>query len=273
MEGLKKMEKEVVKCLSFLENPVVRFVLIVVLVIYNSSINSTVNTMLSQFFGNHFVRLIVLLIIVVLGLKDPLLSLLLAIALVSVPRNEGFTQNQLAIAQDMVSGEERNMESFDNEMESEQQPEMESEEGTTDMENDTVENFESSDKYQYGAPFSGFKTFGKLGEKFHNMANKPKDGGPQGYVSFDSQSEMIGSVPQSNMVPSGEMESFHNMANSPKDGGPEGYNYKNDCTNLCSAESGKNPQCNSVATFNPELNAQGLNCPMGFAGTQSGSNF
>ena len=42
---------------------------------------------------------------------------------------------------------------------------------------------------------------------------------------------MIGSVPQSNMVPSGEMESFHNMANSPKDGGPEGYNYRNDCSN------------------------------------------
>ena len=54
------------------------------------------------------------------------------------------------------------------------------------------------------------------------MANKSKDGGPQGYVSFDSQSEMIGSVPKSNMVPSDEMESFHNLANKSKDGGPEG---------------------------------------------------
>ena len=158
MEGLKKMEKEVVKCLSFLENPVVRFVLIVILVIYNSSINSTVNTMLSQFFGNHFVRLIVLLVIVVLGLKDPLLSLLLAIALVSVPRNEGFSQNELAMAQDMVT-EERDMES-------EQQQEMESEEGTGDMEDGTVENFRGKGDYvEYGAPFSGMKTVDKLGEK------------------------------------------------------------------------------------------------------------
>ena len=51
------------------------------------------------------------------------------------------------------------------------------------------------------------------------------------------------------------------------------YNYTNDCTSLCSAESVNNAQCNSVATFNPELNAQGLNCPMGFSGTQNGSNF
>ena len=92
------------------------------------------------------------------------------------------------------------------------------------------------------------------------------DAGPSGYSTFDSQSEKLSGVGQ-------ERESFHNLAESPKDGGPEGYNYRNDCTNLCSSETGNNPQCNSVATFNPELNAQGMNCPMGYSGVQNGSSF
>ena len=104
-------------------------------------------------------------------------------------------------------------------------------------------------------------------ESFHNMANKSTDGGPQGYVSFNSRSEMISSTPN------GEMESFHNLANKSLDNGPEGYNYTNDCTNLCSSETEGNTQCNSVATFKPELNAQGMNCPMGYSGKRCGSNF
>ena len=69
------------------------------------------------------------------------------------------------------------------------------------------------------------------------------------------------------------VEKFHNLAQPSADNGPQGYNNDPNClSSCCSGEKNSNPQCSAVTTFTNELNAQGLNCPMGFDGNHVGSS-
>lgn len=59
---------------------------------------------------------------------------------------------------------------------------------------------------------------------------------------------------------------------------PDNFNYNTECLNQCDnaaklPEGKADSPCNSVATFNPENNAQGINCPMGYDGSILGANF
>lgn len=61
---------------------------------------------------------------------------------------------------------------------------------------------------------------------------------------------------------------------------PGEFNYTTNCQKSCSTENGLpvsggsvDAPCNAVAAFSPELNAQGMNCPMGFSGPVAGANF
>lgn len=60
---------------------------------------------------------------------------------------------------------------------------------------------------------------------------------------------------------------------------PSDFNYTSNCQNDCGASglpstSGSvDGPCNAVAAFTPELNAQGMNCPMGYSGPVAGANF
>ena len=57
------------------------------------------------------------------------------------------------------------------------------------------------------------------------------------------------------------------------------FNYTSNCQASCGGAGlptqGKSVDgpCNAVAAFTPELNAQGMNCPMGYTGPVSGANF
>ena len=177
MKVLAEIEKQVMKGLAFLENKMVRLVLIVLLVLYNSALNSTLNVEMAKLFGNSFVRLIILLVIVAIGLKDPLLAILLAIALVSTPRNEGFNLGPINSdnMQSQLDQAFEEKESFDNNLQEESN--MEHEEGSHDEE-DHEQDMES----------------------FDNMDSSSKNGGPSGYSSFNSQSESVGHLSQKKML-------------------------------------------------------------------------
>ncbi len=60
---------------------------------------------------------------------------------------------------------------------------------------------------------------------------------------------------------------------------PDGYNYNQyfDCVKDCAeGKTGEGPldsPCKGVGAFEKELNAQGLNCPLGFSGLKDGSPF
>ena len=69
-----------------------------------------------------------------------------------------------------------------------------------------------------------------------------------------------------------KVEKFFNMSNTHSDNVPQGYNNDPNClTNCCSGEKSNDLQCDAVTTFTNEMNAQGLNCPMGFDGNHVGS--
>lgn len=73
-------------------------------------------------------------------------------------------------------------------------------------------------------------------------------------------------------------EGYENMTN-PDDDIPEGGNYNQyfDCVKECvKDEVGKgalDTPCKGVGVWKQELNAQGLNCPLGFSGEKIGSPF
>lgn len=60
---------------------------------------------------------------------------------------------------------------------------------------------------------------------------------------------------------------------------PGKFNYTSNCIDSCSANglplagASADSPCNAVAAFAPELNAQGMNCTMGFGGPVAGANF
>lgn len=82
MKSLEKVCKDLMKSVNVLEHPVIRLVLIVVLVLYISNIVKPINRMVSSVIREDIIRLVVVVVIALVGMKDPLLALLLGLALV-----------------------------------------------------------------------------------------------------------------------------------------------------------------------------------------------
>ena len=74
--------KKLYDCLQFLEHPVLRTVLIIVLVVYCSTLLPVVNVEVSKVLRIGVVKLLVVVVIVLFAMRDPVLAVLLAMALV-----------------------------------------------------------------------------------------------------------------------------------------------------------------------------------------------
>jgi hypothetical protein len=70
------------RSLDFLENPTIRFLIILILIIYTTALVPMLNKELNKVFDHVVVKIIMLIIIVYLGSKDPLIALLFAIAFI-----------------------------------------------------------------------------------------------------------------------------------------------------------------------------------------------
>lgn len=68
------------RSLDFLENPTIRFLIILILIVYITALVPMLNNNLNKVFNHIVVKLIMLITIVYLGTKDPLVALLLTIA-------------------------------------------------------------------------------------------------------------------------------------------------------------------------------------------------
>jgi len=189
-------------CLQFLENPILRTVLIIILVIYNSSLIPVINNEVSKVLNIGIIKLLVVIVIVLFAMRDPVLAILLAMALVISTclqiegmDNQGSSNNE-SLPQGQVLGHQG----------------------------------EETNNSCEGCPCQG-----ESGEEhLMNLNQDQKE-------SFDN--------PQPNL-------------------GPVGYNIKPNCI---AQGTESNPLCTPVQTFNPELNAQGLNHPQGFGGRVPGS--
>ena len=210
---LDSIHKDIVKGLSFLDNKIVRTILIVILVIYNSSLLSIVNVEVSKIFRIPLVKLLVVIVIVLVGLKDPVLAILLAIALVL---SSGYSDNLENLSfGDFTKALNENLKK---------------------VSGDVSQVKEDSDKVEGEVRH--------IKQEADNVSNSDSD----------------------------DVESFHNLSQPSVDNGPQGYNNDPNClSSCCSGNKKDNMQCEAVTTFTNELNAQGLNCPMGFDGNHVGS--
>lgn len=132
-------QKHIVHALGFLDNKYIRTILIVILIIYNSAIISDVNVAISNIINIPIVKLLLVVVITCLALKDTVLAILLAIALVmssyySMNVTENFTDqiknavqgfgnsvnthvgNAVNEAKKMLNNKSENKESFNNMM-------------------------------------------------------------------------------------------------------------------------------------------------------------
>ena len=194
-------------CLQFLENPVLRTILIIVLVIYNSSLIPMINNEVSKILNIGIIKLLVVIVIVLFAIRDPVLAILLAMALVisTCLSIEGMhNQNHMGHQSEHMM------------------------ENMTNMENQSEHMMENMTNKSEG------EHHGEQEEHLMKLKGEQKE-------TFDN--------PQPNL-------------------GPVGYNIKPNCITQ-GTES--NPLCTPVQTFNPELNAQGLNHPQGYGGRIPGS--
>ena len=89
------IEKKVYDYLSFLDNSLLRIVIIICLVLYNSGIFHPINLSVSVIINNNIVQLLLIVLIIAVSLKDQLIALLLTIMLVtSIRRSENFDNFQ-----------------------------------------------------------------------------------------------------------------------------------------------------------------------------------
>jgi hypothetical protein len=92
--SLKKMLNLLKKNVMYLEHPIIRIIIILILVVYISGIFNFVNIEVSRILSQDIIRLLSIIVIVIVGMKDPLLSLLLGLALViSLKTNEHLNED------------------------------------------------------------------------------------------------------------------------------------------------------------------------------------
>ena len=190
-------------CLQFLENPVLRTILIIVLVIYNSSLIPVINNEVSKFLNIGIIKLLVVIVIVLFAMRDPVLAILLAMALVisTCLQIEGMDNKAIKVYH-------------------ESRPQDHTEE-----------------------------------EVRENMTNQSKE---DSHNNEHTEEHLM-------KLKEEQKETFDNPT---QNSGPAGYNIKPNCITKGTAS---NPLCIPVQTFNPELNAQGLNKPQGYGGRIPGS--
>ena len=89
--------KKLHDCLSFVEHPVLRTVLLVVLVVFNAGLLPMVNMEVAKVLRLGVVRLLVVVVIALFSMRDPVLGILLAMALVTSTMHcgmEGMTNQE-----------------------------------------------------------------------------------------------------------------------------------------------------------------------------------
>ena len=249
---LSQAYKTLYECLAFLEHPVLRTVLIIVLVVFNSGLIPVVNMEVAKVLRLGLVKLIVVLFITLFAMRDPVLAILLAMALVMSTCKQADMEGMANFMDGETNsvtlsrGVETNMNSSGMETGvgavSQMQmgrPMMQQQQGSAQMQSNLIENMENQ------------------GETMEMAEGKS--------MSHAEMEELHASKPARSEEEMSHMkrESFDNMD---MNASIQGYNVNPDCS------SGNGSlQCSAVQTFNPSLNTQGLNMPQGLSSSNVGS--
>lgn len=84
MNSLERLLRElnifIDQSLDFLENPVIKLILVIIIISYCVGVVPFLNNELSKIFNNTLVKFVMLIVVMYLGVKDPTLALLITIA-------------------------------------------------------------------------------------------------------------------------------------------------------------------------------------------------
>ena len=249
---LSQAYKTLYECLAFLEHPVLRTVLIIVLVVFNSGLIPVVNMEVARVLRLGLVKLIVVLFITLFAMRDPVLAILLAMALV------------------MSTCKQADMEGMANFMDSETNSVTLSRGVETNMNSSGMESGVGAvSQMQMGRPM--MQQQGSVPMQSNLIENMENQGETMEMSEGKSMSQAEMEALQASKHARSEEEEMTHMKresfdNMDMNASIQGYNVNPDCS------SGNGSlQCSAVQTFNPSLNTQGLNMPQGLSSSNVGS--
>jgi hypothetical protein len=255
---LSQAYKTLYECLAFLEHPVLRTVLIIVLVVFNSGLIPVVNIEVARVLRLGVVKLIVVLFITLFAMRDPVLAILLAMALV------------------MSTCKQADMEGMANFMDGETNSVTLSRGVETNMNSSGMENGVGAVSHmRMGRPMTqqGSMQQGSAPSAMQPnllIENMENQGETMEMADGRSMSQAEMEALQANRPERSEEEISHmkreSFDNRDMNESIQGFNVNPDCTS-----GNGNLQCSAVQTFNPSLNTQGLNMPQGLSSTNVGS--
>ena len=252
---LSQAYKTLYECLAFLEHPVLRTVLIIVLVVFNSGLIPVVNMEVAKVLRLGVVKLIVVLFITLFAMRDPVLAILLAMALV------------------MSTCKQADMEGMANFMDGETNSVTLSRGVETNMNSSGMESGVGAvSQMQMGRPMmqQGSMQQGSVPMQSNLIENMENQGETMEMADGSSMSQAEMEALQASKPARSEEEMTHmkreSFDNMDMNASIQGYNVNPDCS------SGNGSlQCSAVQTFNPSLNTQGLNMPQGLSSSNVGS--
>lgn len=250
---LSQAYKTLYECLAFLEHPVLRTVLIIVLVVFNSGLIPVVNMEVAKLLRLGLVKLIVVLFITLFAMRDPVLAILLAMALV------------------MSTCKQVDMEGMANFMDGETNSVTLSRGVETNMNSSGMESGVGAvSQMQMGRPMMQQGSAPSAMQP--NLLIENMQNGEETMTMADGKTMTMGEMEelQASRPERSEEEMSHmkreSFDNRNMNTSIQGYNVNPDCTS-----GNGNLQCSAVQTFNPSLNTQGLNMPQGLSSTNVGS--
>lgn len=235
---IKNINKMWNNSLSFLDNSLIKSIIIIVLVLYSSTIFDNINSFVGNIYNFSIIRLVILLLIVYVSPKCPTIGILLAVS-------------YLISLNYMVNNE--NFGGF---------PGFQSTQST--------ESFAPINSGIQPAQINMQEP-----DPEHEPPNRPPNRPPEMHPSFPIKEPFFPLVNENDTQNSFDMRLNNTNMNTRSKGGEEkktGLNVPDSCMqNYVPRFESVSDVCSPTATFKNELNAQGLNFPEGFDQTVNGS--
>ena len=266
MDNIKNLKKVWLNSLSFLDNYYINSIIVVILLLYTSELFENINISVGNLYQSAIIRVIILLLIVYISQKDTTIAILLAITYVISLQYKMYNENFISQKPSSI-----NLQDIKHEIKKELQEEMEE---MKELMQKPMERFDD-EMMESPMPPSSPPMGGQSGRKPIESFFPLKDNSKEHFIPlmYNDKDFNINTASKKKQiqvqVKEEDLSHVSNLSNS---------NLSN--SNLSNSECLNNytPRfeevgdvCSPVATFQNELNAQGLNFPEGFDSNGMGS--
>ena len=278
MDSMKNLKKLWMSSLSFLEHNLVYSVIVFVIVIYTLGIFDGINSFIGGLYNYFIIRLIVILLIIWIAPKDPTLAILLALSYAVSLQYMSTSENFVAPIQQEESVA-KNMLHHQNKMRLEQFAAAQRDAMNTNVnsgKNVSNKNMDMNKRQIQEEAMMNSKKMNRQMQEEAMMNNKNMNKQMQEEAMNNKRNNTKKNNEHFFPLTRNVQENFFPLMNAPqeqnKNNTPNTPNKSNECMDLYVPEyEAVGNVCSPVATFQGELNAQGLNSPSGFDSSSVGS--